>query len=84
MIQFNNKINVILIPDRKEIEKSGLLKSLWWNKIELEECRKNFSNDLRVISAINNINFDNTKNISKVKNIWSNNLFNDLKRKKNK
>tara|TARA_A100001015_G_scaffold311828_1_gene415829 strand:+ start:816 stop:1070 length:255 start_codon:yes stop_codon:yes gene_type:complete len=84
MIQFNNKINVILIPDRKEIEKSGLLKSLWWNKIELEECRKNFSNDLRVISAINNINFDNTKNISKVKNIWSNNLFNDLKRIKNK
>lgn len=81
-IHFDRIVRVILIPNRADYLNAGLQTIIWYSINDLDNFKKNFINDLIIISKENNIykgtGIISVDMINKCKEIWYNSIDNDI------
>ena len=67
-VTINNVCNVILIPDRNEIDNDCIKYDIWYSMYELKLIRDSYLCELNVISRVNSINMSDALTIWKENN----------------
>jgi hypothetical protein len=67
-VTINKVCNVILIPDRNEIDNACIKYDIWYSMYELKLIRDSYLYELNVISRVNGINMSDALTIWKENN----------------